>query len=54
MKHLKIAGLCLVSLLAMGMALAGNASAAPLLWLLCLKEGTSGVAPTKYTNQPVH
>jgi hypothetical protein len=35
MKHLKIAGLCLVSMLVMGMALAGNASAAP-LWLLCL------------------
>jgi hypothetical protein len=49
MKHLKIAGLCLVSMLMMGMALAGNASAAPLLWLLCLKEGTSGSTPTKYT-----
>jgi hypothetical protein len=35
MKHLKIAGLCLVSMLVMGMALAGNASAAP-LWLVCL------------------
>jgi hypothetical protein len=35
MKHLKIAGLCLVSMLMMGMALAGSASAAP-LWLLCL------------------
>jgi hypothetical protein len=29
-KHLKIAGLCLVSMLAMGMALAGSAFAAPL------------------------
>jgi hypothetical protein len=35
MKHLKIAGLCLASMLVMGMALAGNASAAP-LWLVCL------------------
>jgi hypothetical protein len=35
MKRLNIAGLCLVSMLVMGMALAGNASAAP-LWLLCL------------------
>jgi hypothetical protein len=35
MKYLKIMGLCLVSMLVMGMALAGNASAAP-LWLLCL------------------
>jgi hypothetical protein len=50
MKYLKMAGLCLVSMLAMGMALAGNASAASLLWLLCLKEGTSGVAPTKYSS----
>ena len=50
MKHLKVAGLCLVSMLVMGMALAGNASAAKpaLLWLLCLEEGTSGTAPTKY------
>ena len=31
MKRLKIAGLCLASMLVMGMALAGNASAA-LLW----------------------
>jgi hypothetical protein len=37
MKHLKIAGLCLVSMLMMGMTLAGNASAA-LLWLLCLPK----------------
>jgi hypothetical protein len=43
-----IAGLCLASVLAMGMALAGNASAAVPLWLLCLK-GTTGVLPTKYT-----
>jgi hypothetical protein len=35
MKHLEIAGLSLVSILVMGITLAGNASAAP-LWLLCL------------------
>jgi hypothetical protein len=39
MKHLKIAGLCLLSMLVTGMALAGNASAA-LLWLLCLPKST--------------
>jgi len=48
MKSLKIAGLCLASMLMMGMALAGSAAAAP-LWLICL-EGPEGVAPTKYTN----
>jgi hypothetical protein len=37
MKHLKIAGLCLVLMFVMGMALAGDASAA-LLWLLCLES----------------
>src|SRR5580658_8170965 len=42
MKHLKIAGLCLASTLAMGMALAGNASATP-LWLVCLpREAGTG------------
>ncbi len=51
MKSLKIAGLCLASMLVMGMALAGTASAAGPLWLLCL-EGKEGSAPTKYrTNQ---
>jgi hypothetical protein len=45
MKRLKIAGLCLVSMLAMGMALAGNASAA-LLWLVCLE----GSGLTKYSS----
>ncbi len=44
-KSLKIAGLCLASMLVMGMALAGNASAA-LLWLVCLK----GEGLTKYTS----
>jgi len=44
-KSLKTAGLCLASMLAMGMALAGNAAAA-LLWLVCLK----GSGLTKYTN----
>jgi len=39
MKSLKLAGLCLASMLVMGMALAGNAAAAP-LWLVCL-EGTN-------------
>jgi hypothetical protein len=45
MKHLKIAGLCLASMLVMGMALAGNASAGP-LWLLCLE----GSGLTKYSS----
>jgi hypothetical protein len=45
MKYLKVAGLCLVSMLAMGMALAGNAAAA-LLWLLCLE----GSGLTKYSS----
>jgi hypothetical protein len=44
LKAMKLAGLCLASVLVMGMALAGNASAA-LLWLVCLK----GVGLTKYT-----
>jgi hypothetical protein len=50
MKTLKIAGLCLASMLVMGMALAGTASAAavPALWLVCL-EGKEGSLPTKYT-----
>jgi hypothetical protein len=46
MKHLKIAGLCLASMLVMGMALAGNALATP-LWLLCL-EASTGL--TKYSS----
>jgi hypothetical protein len=45
MKHLKIAGLFLVSIFVMCMALAGNASAAP-LWLLCLE----GTGLTKYSS----
>jgi hypothetical protein len=45
MKHLKIAGLCLVSMIMMGMTLAGTAAAAP-LWLVCL-EGSN---LTKYSN----
>jgi hypothetical protein len=44
-KHPKIVGLCIVSMLVTGMALAGNAAAAP-LWLLCL-EG-SNANNTKY------
>jgi hypothetical protein len=44
-RNIKIAGLCLASMLVMGMALAGNAAAA-LLWLVCLK----GVGLTKYEN----
>ncbi len=47
MKHLKVAGLCLVSMLMVSMALAGTASAQP-LWLACL-SGTANQAPTKYT-----
>ncbi len=45
MKSIKIAGLCLVSMLMMSMALASAASAAP-LWLLCLE----GTATTKYSS----
>jgi hypothetical protein len=45
MKHLKIAGLCLVSMITMGMALAGSASALP-LFLSCL-EGSN---LTKYSD----
>ncbi len=45
MKHLKVAGLCLVSMLVLGMALAGNVSAAP-LWSLCLE----GSGLTKYSS----
>ena len=49
MKHLvKIAGLCLASIVVMGMALTATASAAP-HWLLC-SEGTEKIAPTKYTS----
>ncbi len=44
-KSLKLAGLCLASMLVMGMALAGNA-AAVLLWLVCLK----GLGLTKYSS----
>ena len=44
-KSLKIVGLCLASMLVMGMALAGNAAAA-LLWLVCLK----GSGLTKYSS----
>jgi hypothetical protein len=47
MKHLEMVALCLASMLVMGMALAGNASAAP-LWLVCLE----GTGLTKFsTNQ---
>jgi hypothetical protein len=49
MRYLKIAGLCLASMLVMGMALAGNASALP-LWLVCLEAGVEGSPPTKYTS----
>jgi hypothetical protein len=44
MRSLKIAGLCLASVLTLGMSLAGNASAAGLLWLVCLE----GSGLTKY------
>ncbi len=45
-KSMKIAGLCLASMLLVGMALAGSANAAP-LWLLCL-EGSAST--TKYSS----
>ncbi|MGH2855010.1 MAG: hypothetical protein ACRDLF_12565 [Solirubrobacteraceae bacterium] len=45
MKHLKTAGLCLLSMLVLGITLAGNASGAP-LWLLCLE----GSGLTKYSS----
>lgn len=47
MRYLKIAGLALASMLMMSMALAGTASAAGLLWLVCLK-GTN--LPTRYSS----
>jgi hypothetical protein len=47
-KLIKTLGLCLASILALGMALAGVASATVPLWLLCL-EGKEGSLPTKYT-----
>jgi len=43
-RNIKIAGLCLASMLVMSMALAGTASAAGLLWLVCLE----GSGLTKY------
>lgn len=46
MRSLKIAGLCLASMLMMGMAVAGTASATADLWLVCLE----GVGLTKYSN----
>jgi hypothetical protein len=46
MRYLKIAGLCLASMLVVSMALAGNASAQP-LWLVCL-EASTGL--TKYSS----
>jgi hypothetical protein len=47
MKHLaKIAGLCLASMLLLGMAITATASAAP-HWLQC-REGTEKILPTKY------
>jgi hypothetical protein len=46
MRSLKFAGLCLASMLVVGTASVGNASAATLLWLVCLKS--SGL--TKYEN----
>jgi hypothetical protein len=45
MRYFRLAGLCLISVLAMGMALAGNAFATP-LWLLC-SEGKN-TNNTKY------
>ncbi len=45
MQHWRIAGLCLASMLVLGMGLGGSATAAP-LWLLCL-EGSSS-SNTKY------
>jgi len=46
MKHLKIAGLCLVSMFVMGMAVSATASAA-VRWEGCLEGGTA----TRYTNE---
>ncbi len=49
MKHLvKIAGLCLASMLVLGMAITATASAAP-HWLVCLKEN-SGTTTTKWNS----
>jgi hypothetical protein len=46
MRRPKIAGLCLASMLVIGMALAGDAEAIPTLWLVCL-EG-SNIHNAKY------
>lgn len=49
MKHLvKIAGLCLASMLVLGMAITATASAAP-HWLVCLKENL-GTTTTKWAS----
>ncbi len=45
-KNMKLAGLCLASMLVMGMVLAGNALAAGPLWLLCLEGANAN--NTKY------
>ncbi len=47
MKYLKIAGLCLASMLITSIALAGTASAETPSWFLCLEGSTS---PTKYSS----
>jgi hypothetical protein len=47
MRFIRIAGLCLVAMVTMSMALAASASAAP-HWLVCL-AGTEKLPPTKYT-----
>jgi hypothetical protein len=48
LKSIRIAGVCLVSMLAMSMALAASASAAP-HWLVCLPEH-SGTTTTKWNS----
>jgi hypothetical protein len=49
MKHLKIAGLCLVAMFMMSMVAAGTASAAP-HWLVCLPENTETPKTTKWNS----
>jgi hypothetical protein len=48
MKLLRIAGLCLVAMLAMSLVAAGSASAAAPAWEHCTK-GVANMLPTKYT-----
>jgi hypothetical protein len=49
MKQLKVAGLCLVAMLAMGMTTAATATAAGPVWEQCTTEKEGTAPPTRYT-----